>query len=181
MSKSSLPISGSGDGVTIAFADKYAVSPQFNDLFREGMALVEDAAHYLDGPGRDASRALKGRVALAYSTESMRLTTQLMQVASWLLVRRSVGRGEMTMEQALNSRKRAKMLGTASSERSNEFDELPEKLKSLILECDAIYDRIVRLDRSLSSSGANRAVTDGDPLARQLDQIEAAFAAHKVR
>ena len=66
------------------------------NLFREGMALVETTANYLDGQGRVDSRGLKQSGALAYASESMRLTTRLMQLASWLLLRRAVRNGEMT-------------------------------------------------------------------------------------
>ena len=38
--------------------------------------------------------------ALAYAAESMRLTTRLMQVASWLLVQRAVREGDMAAEAA---------------------------------------------------------------------------------
>ena len=68
------------------FYPKLAASAAFKTLFREGMSLVEDTAAYLDGPGREESRNLPRATALAYATESMRLTTRLMQVASWLLI-----------------------------------------------------------------------------------------------
>ena len=80
----------------IPFIHRLASSGAFKDLFREGMTLVEEAAAYLDGPGRAESRALPRPAALAYSTESMRLTTRLMQVASWLLLQRAVNEGELT-------------------------------------------------------------------------------------
>jgi len=63
----------------IPFIHRLASSAAFKDLFREGMTLVEEAASYLDGPGREESRALPRPAALAYSTESMRLTTRLMK------------------------------------------------------------------------------------------------------
>ena len=54
----------------------------------KGMALVERTAEYLDREGRTESRKLKPPVSLAYSTESMRLTTRLLDLASWLLIQR---------------------------------------------------------------------------------------------
>ena len=36
----------------VPFVYRHAASPAFKDLFREGMALVEEAAAYLDGPGK---------------------------------------------------------------------------------------------------------------------------------
>ena len=61
----------------VAFGTRLASSQAFKDLFREGMSLVEETAAYLDGPGRNDSRSLDRGPALAYATESMRLTTRL--------------------------------------------------------------------------------------------------------
>jgi regulator of CtrA degradation len=44
------------------------------------MALVEETATYLDGSGRNESRKLERSAAMEYATESMRLTTRLMQL-----------------------------------------------------------------------------------------------------
>jgi len=85
------------DGVTVSFGAKFARSEQFKAVFREGMALVEAAATYLDGDGRKEARKLRPPHSLAYATESMRLTTRLMQLASWLLIRRAVSEGELPL------------------------------------------------------------------------------------
>src|SRR6516225_4327360 len=66
----------------VSFGERLANSQAFADLFRDGMALVEETASYLDGPGRKESKKLERTAALAYATESMRLTTRLMQLAS---------------------------------------------------------------------------------------------------
>jgi regulator of CtrA degradation len=168
-------VSRQKDETPVPFAEKYTLSPQFDDLFREGMALVEDAANYLDGPGRRTSRTLTGKVGLAYSTESMRLTTKLMQIASWLLVRRSVGRGEMTLEEALKSRQRAKLTCTGKVEYAEGFDELPEELQRLVGACDALYDRILRLDRLISLSNDRAPGADDNPVGSQVERLREAF------
>ena len=93
----------------IPFIHRLASSGAFKDLFREGMTLVEEAAAYLDGPGRAESSALPRPTALAYSTGSMRLTTRLMQVASWLLLQRAVNEGELTSSEARAERVRVKL------------------------------------------------------------------------
>jgi len=36
----------------VSFGERLAGSQAFSDLFRDGMALVEETATYLDGPGR---------------------------------------------------------------------------------------------------------------------------------
>ncbi len=80
----------------IVFGARLAGSDAFKAMFREGMGLVEETASYLDGDGRADSRRLTRAGSLAYATESMRLTTRLMQLASWLLLQRAANEGEMS-------------------------------------------------------------------------------------
>src|SRR5437763_3095787 len=93
----------------VSFGERLASSQLFADLFRDGMALVEETATYLDGPGRQESKKLERSAALAYATESMRLTTRLMQLASWLLLHRAVKEGEMTLFQANKEKSKVKL------------------------------------------------------------------------
>src|SRR5262245_16417075 len=66
----------------VSFGERLACSQAFADLFRDGMALVEEAAAYLEGPGRGESKKLTRSAAFAYAAESWRLTPRLMQIAS---------------------------------------------------------------------------------------------------
>ncbi|HMT13742.1 MAG TPA: DUF1465 family protein, partial [Aestuariivirga sp.] len=75
---------------TISFFTRFTASEQFDKVFKEGMGLVEETANYLDGPGRADARMLDRHGAVAYATESMRLPTRLMQLASWLLLQRAI-------------------------------------------------------------------------------------------
>ena len=84
------------DSQTSSFAD----SAMFDRTFDEGMALVEETARYLDGKGREDARVLPRKAAMLYAGESMRVTTRLMQAASWLLVQRAVHDGDMDADAA---------------------------------------------------------------------------------
>jgi len=90
----------------VSFSHRLIGSPAFFELFERGMSLVEEAAHYLDVDGRAQAKKLDRQASLAYATESMRLTTRLMQLASWLLLQRAVSEGEMTIAQAQEEQKR---------------------------------------------------------------------------
>ena len=81
-------------------------SAMFDRTFDEGMALVEETARYLDGKGREEARVLPRKAAMLYAGESMRVTTRLMQAASWLLVQRAVRDGEMDADTASSERYR---------------------------------------------------------------------------
>src|SRR4029078_6748840 len=137
----------SGDGVTVSFGDKFAKSDQFRTVFREGMALVEAAATYLDGDGRKEARKLRAPHSLAYATESMRLTTRLMQLASWLLIRRAVSEGELTQEQAIARQRKIKLPVAGADQPPRELGQLPPRLRELIEQSVKLQERVIRLDQ----------------------------------
>src|ERR1700716_3850284 len=110
------------------FGARLAGSQAFADLFRDGMALVEETAAYLDGPGRQESKKLSRNGALAYATESMRLTTRLMQLASWLLLHRAVKEGEMSLAQAHKEKTKVKLSAGESGDDQN-IKLVPEPLR----------------------------------------------------
>ena len=151
------------DGVTISFGAKFARSDQFKAVFREGMALVEAAATYLDGDGRKEARKLRPPHSLAYATESMRLTTRLMQLASWLLIRRAVSEGELTPEQAVEEQRKIKLPVTGSEQPCPELGGLPARLRDLIEQSVKLQERVIRLDQML---GHKRLPPTGEPTTR---------------
>jgi regulator of CtrA degradation len=160
----------------IPFIYRLAVSDAFKDLFREGMTLVEEAASYLDGPGRAESRALSRAAALAYSTESMRLTTRLMQVASWLLLQRAVNEGEMTLSQAQAERVRVKLSRQEYGCAPEIFELLPPTLRSLSKRSLRIQERVIHLDRGLLVADSPEAVKTRSEVASQVERLRAAFS-----
>ena len=117
------------EAAPIYFGEKLASSQAFAGLFRDGMALVEETAAYLDGPGRQESKKLERSAALAYATESMRLTTRLMQLASWLLLHRAVKEGEMTLIQANKEKSKVKLAAGEPGD-PDTIKLLPERLRA---------------------------------------------------
>jgi regulator of CtrA degradation len=126
--------------------DDFARSELFDRTFHEGMELVEETAAYLDGDGRRESKLLSRATALAYAGESMKLTTRLMQIASWLLVQRAVREGDMTAEAACETRYR---LADRKVETEAEPPELPIALVEYLVRADKLYDRVLHLDRRM--------------------------------
>ena len=154
------------DGNTISFGKKYTESEQFSGVFKEGMELVEATAAYLDGDGRQDARDLESTASLAYATESMRLTTRLMQLASWLLIRRAVNEGEMTPQQAFEEQNKVKFQTTGSSVDKEVYDALPARLRELNEASLSLHRRVMAIDKLLkselneSASDAPQAVND---------------------
>jgi len=159
----------------IIFAEKLAGSQAFSILFRDGMALVEETAAYLDGLGRRESKKLDRGPALAYATESMRLTTRLMQLASWLLLHRAVKEGEMSLAQANKEKSKVKL---AAGEPGNPetIKLLPESLCTLIERSKKLNDQVRRLDANIYAPPlAPDRPRSANPVERQLGLLKAAF------
>ena len=162
-----------GDGALVQFSERLTNSAAFGNLFREGMDLVEETAAYLDGAGRAEAKALDRAVSLTYATESMRLTTRLMQLASWLLLHRAVKEGEMTLTQA--NREKTKVKLTAADPGAEDMiEKLPPQLQDLIARSMSLQARVRRLDLTIHAPSAERAPI-GNPLVPQLNRLKAAF------
>ncbi|MDX2289907.1 MAG: DUF1465 family protein [Hyphomicrobiaceae bacterium] len=169
--------------VTVSFGQHFQASEHFDELFREGMQLVERTAAYLDGQGRRDSRGLAPGMTSLYAAESMRLTTRLLDLASWLLIQRSLKAGEITEAQARVKRQRVKLKALGRPSHVKGFDDLPMGLRELIVESFALHDRIVRLDRAMTGGAgpaghemsAMVAASGGNPVGEQMTLLKAAF------
>ena len=160
------------DGALVQLSERLTNSAAFSNLFREGMDLVEETAAYLDGDGRSEAKALERSVSLTYATESMRLTTRLMQLASWLLLHRAVKEGEMTLTQANREKTKVK-LTAADPGPADMIEKLPSQLQGLIARSMDLQSRVRRLDSTIHAPPAERPI--GNPLVPQLNQLKAAF------
>jgi regulator of CtrA degradation len=157
----------------VSFSERLASSQVFATLFRDGMALVEETASYLDGSGRTDSKKLERSAALVYATESMRLTTRLMQLASWLLLHRAVKEGEMTLAQAHKEKSKVRLAACEPGDVKS-IALLPEKLQELIARSTKLQADVRRLDATMHAPTPVRIVV-GNPVERQLGLLKAAF------
>lgn len=148
----------------------------FDRLYREGMRLIEEVAAYLDGPGRDQSRALERETSFVYATESMRLTTRLMQMASWLLLHRAAQEGEISAKEAISEKAKINLGATPSRRGGPGWEELPAQLRGFIEKGDDLLDRVNRFDRIERGDAPREEVETGEGgVADQMARLHAAF------
>jgi regulator of CtrA degradation len=157
-------------GQAVPFTRPFVASPAFRQLFNEGMDLVEQAAAYLDGAGREQAKALPRQVSLAYSTESMRLTSRVMQIASWLLIHRALADKDMTRDEAAMQRSRVRISDQEHVSGPELFAQLPEELREMIARSLRIQRRIQVLD-----SSGRTVPTTRNPVAVQQLLLRAVF------
>ena len=161
------------ESALVQFSERLTNSAAFGTLFREGMDLVEETAAYLDGDGRTEAKALERSVSLTYATESMRLTTRLMQLASWLLLHRAVKEGEMTLTQANREKTKVK-LSAADPGPEEMIAKLPQQLQDLIARSMNLQRGCAGSTSSIHTPATERAPI-GNPLVPQLNRLKAAF------
>ena len=163
----------------VSFGERLATSQVFAVLFKDGMSLVEETATYLDGPGRQDSKKLARNAALVYATESMRLTTRLMQLASWLLLHSAVKEGEMSLAQANKEKSKVK-LAAADFHDPHNLELLPANLRELIERSHKLQSKVRRLDSNIHNHPAADRAAAINPVERQLGLLKAAFGADSV-
>ncbi len=160
----------------VRLAEHFAASPKFKELFSGGMDLVEETAAFLDGEGRESAKTLSKTASALYGSESMRLTTRLMQLASWLLLQRAVGEGEMTVQQAVDEKKNVKLNQFPTRRTGAGWDEMPESFVALIDRSVSLQRRILNLDEEIYGSNATTEQEQvPNPVASQRALLETAF------
>ena len=163
-------LSSTTNVATVNFFTRFTASEQFDKVFKEGMSLVEETANYLDGPGRVDARVLDRHGAIAYATESMRLTTRLMQLASWLLLQRAIGAGELSVEDARKENHRISLADIGRGHDLAGSDNLPDALKALVERSIMLHQRIQKLD-SMITAQATSTQTVASPVSDQIDKL----------
>lgn len=162
----------------VSLASRLATAESFAATYQEGMALVEQTAAYLDGQGRRDARLLKPPMTVIYATESMRLTTRLLELASWLLIRRALNDGEITTEEARVKHQKVKLRTLGRPQHIQQFEQLPDRLKALIEHSFRLTDRLVQLDRGLQQDSARSMAAErgANPVGAQHDRLARAFS-----
>ena len=157
----------------VSCSERLASSQLFAALFRDGMALVDETASYLDGPGRLESKKLERGAALVYATESLRLTNRLMHLASWLLLHRAVKEGEISLAQAHKEKSKVSLAACEPGD-AKSLALLPDKLQELIGRSGKLQVEIRRLDATMHATPPPKIASD-NPVWRQLGLLKAAF------
>jgi regulator of CtrA degradation len=170
MSKSLL-----GEMQPVSFGARVTRSQVFVELFRDGMALIEETATYLDGSGHQESKKLEGSAALAYTAESTRLTRRLMQLAAWLLLHRAVNEGEMSLGQASKEKTKVEISATDTHDPEN-LALLPKKLRALIVSSQSLQNKMRRIDTTIDNCIPTDQSPPPNPVRRQLELLKAAFS-----
>lgn len=142
-------------------------------LYIEAMTLADAARAYFDEEGASERVGLDPVSRVAFSCESLKVTTRLMHVVSWLLVRKAIQAGELSEADAMAPERR---LGRASEAPVEEdplrLARMPARARALIDGTRELYERVRRFDAQLDAV----ATAEPDQGARALlDRLKASI------
>lgn len=129
---------------------------QLTELYDESMALVEETAAYLSDTGETEKESLPPMAKTAFISESMRLTTRLTQMMSWLMLQRALAGGEISEEEARQSENRLRQQPPAPA--ATDRTLLPDRLAELVTRSESLYNRIERLEKDFRDGASDNAV-----------------------
>lgn len=137
---------------TVSF-DGHPDAPFIERAFHEAMTLVQETAAYLEHQGLQDRDGLPDLARAAFTGESLRLTTRLMQAVAWLMVHRAVSQGDMTPDEGLEPKRRLGGREICLGPAMPGADGLPARLQALLESSRQIYERVARLeDRMLAGA-----------------------------
>jgi regulator of CtrA degradation len=115
--------------------------------------------------------------ATLYAAESMRLTTRLMQVASWLLLQRAANSGEMTREQVAAEKAKVRLDTASAHETAPGWPELPAAFKEIVARSLTLQGVVQRMDDEIygGEPEAERRPA-GNPVSAQITLLNTVFA-----
>jgi regulator of CtrA degradation len=138
-----------------------------DSLYVEAMVLADEVRAYFDLSGRSERDAMSPTDRVAFSCESLKVTTRLMHMIAWLLSRRAVEVGEISSVQA---REPGRRLGKAADSDPSALARLPHGARTLIEASRDLYGRIERLDQE-----ADRPSPDASPALNLQRRLARAF------
>ena len=137
-----------------------------DSLYVEAMLLADEARAYFDEIGRDERDALAALTRVAFSCESLKVTTRLMHIIAWLLTQRAVHTGELSVGEALRHSRR---LGEAPETEDAVLASMPAQAAAIMAASMELYRRVARLDESLDAPAS------GSPARVMMDRLAGAF------
>ena len=121
----------------------------FDRTFDEALALTREARDYLAYQEQADLAKLSPVGCMAASCESMRMTARMTQIVAWLLVQKAVHAGDLTREDAANSKYRLAGQEICNDVEPLTAEPLPERLDELLARSHQMYQRVARLDAML--------------------------------
>jgi regulator of CtrA degradation len=123
----------------------HELTPKLLDaLYTESMLLADEARSYFD---RDPlNGGYSPEVSVAFSCESLKVTTRLMHSIAWLLNQKALRAGELSIADASSD---VRDLGYAPASDDFQMDRFPAEAQELIRASEDLYFRLQRVNMAM--------------------------------
>jgi regulator of CtrA degradation len=144
----------------------HELTPKLVDsLYTEAMLLADEARAYFD---RDQMAGnLSPEISVAFSCESLKVTTRLMHSIAWLLNQKALRAGEISATDAYSD---ARELGYSPASDGLQTARFPEEAQALIAASEDLYYRLQRMNQKMRALSA----APSEPHA-MMERIRASF------
>ncbi|AHA27404.1 DUF1465 family protein [Candidatus Liberibacter americanus] len=160
---------------SISFINRTVSSIRLRVLYEESMSLVEEASSYFDEEGLSLSKLLPRVSSSLYISESVLLTTRLMQMISWLLLQRAFEDKEMSLEQVITEKKKIQFNVDEIDYDSPEWNDMPCFFKNLVERSLHLQNRIISLDKEIYGNNFDSFPDNINHVQTQIKLLEACF------
>jgi regulator of CtrA degradation len=134
-------------------------------LYTEAMVLADEARSYFDS---DRARGISpSEIAVAFSCESLKVTTRLMHVIAWLLNQKALRAGQLTARDTMNG---LDELGYVPASDAEWREQMPEEARQLIIASEDLYYRVQRV-----AAGIERPIVEAPAPLAMIERIRQAF------
>jgi regulator of CtrA degradation len=125
----------------------HELTPKLLDaLYTESMILADEARSYFD---RDPlGSGFSAEISVAFSCESLKVTTRLMHSIAWLLNQKAVRAGELSETDASSD---VRDLGYAPASDDFQMGRFPAEAQELIRASEDLYFRLQRVNMAMRS------------------------------
>ena len=131
------------------------ITPRLLDgLYTEAMLLADEARACFerglsgDGDALHPMRAADTDLAVAFSCESLKVTTRLMHCIAWLLSQKALHGGDLSDGERWNT---ARALGQADASDAAIVERFPTPARQIVAASEDLHDRLARLEARLNT------------------------------
>lgn len=143
-----------------------------DSLYVEAMVMADEARAYFDASAPVEESFADPLKRVAFTCESLKVTTRLMHIIAWLLTQRAWQRGEIG-EEELGSDKYG--LGPASASDPALVSGFPFAARALVEGSEELYGRVARLQDRMLAAMRKRPMPDVGPARLLMDRLHTAF------
>jgi regulator of CtrA degradation len=135
-------------------APHYELTPKLLDaLYTEAMVLADEARSYFD---RDPMAGhVSPQLSVAFSCESLKVTTRLMHSIAWLLNQKALRAGEIS---ELEAGSESRDLGYAPASDDMQTAQFPYEAQTIIQASEDLYYRMQRINMGMRQQKSDQPV-----------------------